>query len=151
MNGSSVKRQIGLLAGIVIIAAIALMLSNRQPTPSDAAKIEGPAIGVSIAAVADGDTVLADTLEIEADGTVLRALEAAAGTKRVPLGTRAYSFGILVVSIGGFTAGADGDWTYRVNDTMVPVAANSMHLQDGDRVLFRFGPGQADSLADSLP
>ena len=146
MNGKSVMSQSGILLGIMVIAAIAIMISNPGPDENEPV-IDGPAIEVLVMALADGDTMLAAEPQLPEESSALAALEEAALQHTVPLGIKAYPFGKLVVSIGGVTAGPEGDWTYRVNDTMVPVAANSMHLQDGDRLVFQFGSGDADSLA----
>lgn len=136
------------MLGVVIIAVVALTLSNRAPKDSTP-QIEGPAISVLVMAEVDGESVLAAEAHIPDSGTALAALEEAALQQSTPLGIKEYPFGKLVVSIGGVTAGPDGDWTYRVNDTMVPVAANSMHLRDGDRLVFRFGAASTDSLSDT--
>jgi len=141
-------RQSGLLLGIMVIAVIAIIMSNQEPDQTTPA-LDGPAMQVTVMAWADGESVLEATPTLPEGGSALTALEEAALEHAVPLGIKSYPFGQLVVSIGGVTAGPEGDWTYRVNDTMVPLAANSMPLQDGDRLVFQFGSGDADSLTEA--
>jgi hypothetical protein len=95
----------------------------------------------------DADTVLHQSLQTSGPLSALSALEQVAGKAKLPVGIRKYDFGRLVVSIGGHTAGADGDWNYRVNDTLMPVAAEACQLKTGDRLVFRFGKAESDTLA----
>lgn len=145
MNRKTLTGQSGLLLGIVIIAAIAILWSNR-PLNHHPKQGGQKTVGVLVMAKADGKMVLGAKANIPAGGSALDALEDAAFQQAVPLGIKEYPFGKLVVSIGEYTAGPDGDWTYRVNDTMVPVAANAVTMHEGDRLMFRFGHAEADSL-----
>jgi len=147
MNGKSVTGQIGVLLGIVVIAVIAIVISNRNPATEQPNEATAEQMEVLVMAKVDEEPVLMAQAKVPVGASVLQALEAAAAANASPIGVKEFPFGKLVVSIAGVTAGADGDWTYRVNDTLVPVAANSMHLNAGDRVVFRFGGGDADSLA----
>jgi hypothetical protein len=146
MNGKSVYRQVALLATFALAAAAVLLWSNRaRPPAGDGAGTASP-IAVTVTAAAGPDTILHRAVQLTPPVTALTALEQAAAADSLSLGIREYDFGRLVVSIGGVTAGPDGDWTYTVNDHHMPVGAGACMLQAGDRIVFRFGQAAADSL-----
>ena len=146
MNGKPVYRQVALLAVIALAAVAVLIWSNRDERPPGGPAVEAPSIVVSVRAIVSTDTVLDRTVEGPSPVTALEALELAAAADSLPLGVREYDFGRLVVSIGGVTAGPEGDWTYTVNDDYMPVGAGACSLVTGDRLVFRFGPAPSDSL-----
>jgi len=146
MNGTAVSRQLVLLVVLVVVAIAALIWSGRQsdvevPVPDPAA----PGL-VHVMVRTDLDTILNIDLEQTLPVSALAALEAAARQDSLPLAVKEYDFGKLVFSIGGRTAGDDGDWTYKVNGEFVPVAADVCQLAEGDRLEFRFGPAPEDTL-----
>ena len=145
MNTS--RLQLVILAAMVAVAGLGLLYFNRQgeqPVTTAPAGV-GPELTVNVVIRAEADTLFAGPLVTEGPLSVLSALEQAAEGATLPVGIRQYDFGKLVVSIGSYTAGADGDWTYRVNDSLIPVAAESCQLADGDRLEFRFGQSSKDS------
>jgi hypothetical protein len=146
MNGKSVYRQVALLATFALAAAAVLLWSNRADPPAGERAAKTPPIAVSVTAVAGPDTILHRAVEATPPVTALAALEQAAAADSLSLGIREYDFGRLVVSIGGVTAGPDGDWTYTINDDHMPVGAGACLLQAGDRLVFRFGQAATDSL-----
>ncbi len=146
MNGKSVYRQVALLAFFALAAVAALLWSNRADPPANDTAVGTPQIPASVLAVAGPDTILNRAVEMTPPVTALAALEQAAAVDSLPLGIREYEFGRLVVSIGGVTAGSEGDWTYTINDEHMPVGAGACMLQAGDRLVFRFGEASPDSL-----
>ena len=146
MNGKSVYGQVGLLAGIVLLAVTALLWSNRPGAPEPVDASSNATISLLVRAVTPTDTLLARRIEISAGATAQAALEAAAEAEGVVVGFEEFDFGSLIVRIGSVASGADGDWTYEVNDTMPPVGAFACPVQDGDRVDFHFGKKPSDSI-----
>ena len=146
MNGKSVYRQVLLLAAFVLAAVVALIWSNRGDQSAGQSASDAPDVTAMVQAVAGVDTILSRTVDLSGPVTALAALEQAAARDSLPLGIREYDFGRLVVSIGGVTAGPQGDWTYTVNDEFQSVGAGTCLLQDGDCLTFLFGPPSPDSL-----
>jgi hypothetical protein len=141
------RRQLWILLFLVATACAALVVTRgRQKAPG------GPAatphdLTVEVVVHADLDTLLHRTLESEGPLSALQALEQTCALAALPVGIRPYDFGKLVVSVGKYTAGPDGYWTYRVNGDLVPMAAEACQLKQGDRLVFRFGRASDDSLA----
>lgn len=130
----------------MVAVALAALVLTRPDTPTELPA--GPAgMTLHVTVIAATDTLLQRTLEATGAVSALGALELAAAADSTPVGIRQYDFGKLVVSIGGITAGPDGDWTYTVNETLMPVAAESCQLGQGDRLVFRFGRAPDDSAA----
>jgi hypothetical protein len=131
---------------MVAVAGIGLLYFNRQGQDGAGPVTTGPSLSVQVLIRAGADTLANGPLTAAAPLAALSALEQSAANAKLPVGIRQYDFGKLVVSIGGYTAGSDGDWTYRVNDSLIPVAAENCQLADGDRLEFRFGKAASDSL-----
>jgi hypothetical protein len=144
MNGKSVYGSVATFAVLAVGATLAIIWSGR--TNDKPADTQSGDVAAHVIVHAGSDTILNTLIDAPPPGTALAALETAAKNHRVPLGTQQFDFGVLVASIGKYTAGADGDWTYRVNDTMPKVGAADLKLNEGDRIEFRFGPGQSDSV-----
>jgi hypothetical protein len=144
MNGRSVYGSFGVFVVLAIVAALAIWWSGRSNNASSQAS--GEAVAALVIAHAGSDTILNAKVDAPPPGTALGALETAAKNHRVPLGTQRFDFGVLVASIGRYTAGPDGDWTYRVNDTAPPVGAADLKLNAGDRVVFSFGSAKEGTL-----
>ena len=141
------KLQLLILAVMVVVAAGGLVFFSSQDEEPANVPPAGPTISVHVLIRAGTDTLSSVPLLAGSPLTALTALEQTAVRANLPMGIRQYDFGKLVVSIGGYTAGLDGDWTYRVNDSLIPVAAEHCQLADGDRLEFMFGrsgerPGQ---------
>jgi len=146
MNGRPVYRQLALLTGVVVIALFALWWPNDQEAPVGPAIAEEPTLSVRVRALTPTDTILTRQVEVPAGATARSALEAAALAAGVPVGVQEYEFGVLIVRIGAVAAGSNGDWTYRVNDTMPPLGADACPVQAGDRIDFHFGKRASDSI-----
>ena len=143
----SAARQLGSLVILVAVALLALLyFRSRDQAPKNGSALRA-AITVDVVIRIDADTLLHQSLQTVGPLTALSALEQVAGVAKLPVGIRKYDFGRLVVSIGGHTAGPDGDWNYRVNDLLMPVAAEACQLKTGDRLVFRFGKAEGDTLA----
>ena len=129
---------------MVAVALVALVLT-RRPEVSEVRQAGPPGLSLQVSVISGLDTLLHRSLTVAGPVSALGALEQAAAADSTPVGIRQYDFGKLVVSIGGITAGSDGDWTYRVNDSLVPVAAEACQLGQGDRLEFRFGKAPDDA------
>lgn len=146
MNTKSLWRQVTLLALMVVAAGVALYWSNRPVDETPNAPAGSRPVSVAVVAHAEVDTLLLVEIDLEPPATALAALEQAARGAGVPLATRTFDFGRLVVTIGDVTAGDAGDWTYTVNGEFMPVGADACFLSDGDRLEFAFGEAPRDSL-----
>ena len=141
------RRQLWILLLLVATACAALLVTRgRQQAPG------GPAAGpldltVDVVVHAGPDTLLHRSLESQGPLSALQALEQTCALAALPVGIRPYDFGKLVVSVGKYTAGPEGYWTYSVNGDLVPMAAEACQLKQGDRLVFRFGRAPDDSLA----
>lgn len=145
MNGKSVYGSVATFAILAVGATLAILWSGRtNDKPADA---EGEAVAAYVIAHAGSDTILNAMIDAPPPGTALAALETAAKNHRVVLGTQRFDFGVLVTGVGKYAAGADGDWTYRVNDTTPTVGAADLKLNAGDKVVFSFGQSKADTTA----
>ena len=144
MNGKSVSRQLVLMAGLVVVAVVAILWSGRQGQTERQTTDDFSPLRVSVFAHRDLDTIVWSDVETTRPLSALQALEQAAGRDSIPLGIRAYDFGKLVVSIGVVTAGAAGHWTYKVNGEFVPQAADAYQMANGDRLEFLFGTAPDD-------
>lgn len=137
MNRSA-KTQLLILAAMIVVAAAGLVYFDRQGDPVERPQAGGPELEVHVLVYSGSDTLVHAPVQAAPPLSALSALEHAAQKATLPVGIRQYDFGKLVVSIGGYTAGVEGDWTYRVNDSLVPVAAENCQLAHGDRLEFRF-------------
>jgi hypothetical protein len=146
MNGKAVSRQLALMVILVVVAIAALIWSGRKSDVEEPVAEGAAPIRVHVMVRTDLDTILNVDMEEPPPVSALAALEAAARSDSLPLGIKEYDFGKLVFSIGGRTAGDDGDWTYKVNGEFMPVAADACQLAEGDRLEFRFGAPPEDSL-----
>jgi hypothetical protein len=149
MNGRSVYGQILVLVSLALLAIAALWWNTKTGPTGESPQEARPAVRVQVRAVADGDTLLDRAVAVPDSSTVKTALEAAAHEGGVPLGVREYDFGVLVVNIGSRAAGPDGDWTYRLNDSLPPLGVHQCRVHDGDRVDFHFGKNASDTAAAS--
>jgi len=140
------KLQLTILAAMVALAGLGLLYFNRQAEQPalPAAPAVGPELSVDVVIRAGDDTLFVGPLVTNGPLSALSALELAAEAATLPVGIRQYDFGKLVVAIGTYTAGPDGDWNYRVNDSLIPVAAEACQLADGDRLEFIFGQSAKD-------
>lgn len=133
---------------MVAVALVAYVLTRKPEVPENQ-PAGASELTVRVTVRAGLDTLLNRSLTVRGPVSALGALELAAAADSTPVGIRQYDFGKLVVSIGGITAGQDGDWTYRVNDSLMPVAAEACQLGEGDRLEFLFG--KPPDLAPDVP
>lgn len=147
---SSVKRQLLVLAGMVVTACVALWYFGSLEPDQVRKLASGVEVTVHVVVRAQTDTLMAGSLTATSPLSALSALEQEAAKASLAIAIRQYDFGKLVVSIGHYTAGPDGDWSYRVNDSLIPVAAENCQLADGDRLEFRFDKG-SDTTGQATP
>lgn len=147
MNTS--KMQLWILAAMIAVAGVGLLYFNKQGAQEEAQAPSGPSLTVQVLIRSGTDTLASGPLTADSPLSALSALEQQATRSKLPVGIRQYDFGKLVVSIGGYIAGPQGDWSYRVNDSLIPVAAENCQLADGDRLEFRFDQG-ADTTGQAV-
>lgn len=140
------RRQLRTLGFLVAVALVALFFTRSRPPAPQGVAVKTSMLAVDVLIRTEQDTLWHGTLEAAGPMSALSALEHAASEATLPVGIRQYDFGKLVVSIGGHTSGSEGDWTYRVNDRLMPVAAEACQLAQGDRLEFRFGMAPDDTL-----
>lgn len=107
--------------------------SLRQPVTVSPAANRAPRVTVVID---DGERI-ATYSGIEAR-TAYAALSSVAASRRIPLSTKRYDFGVFVFSLGGRVSGADTAWIFFVNGVPGTVASDRETVQAGDVVQWRY-------------
>lgn len=131
------KKYSAIIAIVVIGSAVIGLLLRFESKPLVAEQIKNESLATAHLIINYGDGTQFE-VDVTQTHTVLEALEYVSTKYAIPLETKQYDFGTMVMSINGYENTSDHAWIYYVNGAGADRSADQYTLSDNDTIEWKY-------------